>query len=182
MQLTATPAAPAPTRLPVQLHAPFEPIAIERERFRPHGGSDTYTPLWGARDSSGASLGWKLQARDLSSAVTEAKALSAASSETITHPEDYGFPALVTREVAQLAVIQASDGAFYASTLHRDPITAGRAQHAVVESWTERSTEPHRAHSEQQLAYVDAVDGLKAIVDESRSWTPGSEPSAGTTL
>jgi hypothetical protein len=185
MQLTTTPAptsAPAPTKLPVQLTEAFEPIAIEREQYHKGGGPDQYAPLWCARDESGAALGWKLHARDLPGAVDETKALSAASTETIRHPEDYGFPALMTREVPQLAIIQATDGAYYATTLHTDPIEPRRAQHVVVESWTDHSTTPHRPRSEHLLAYVNAVDGLQAIVDESRSWTPSTEPTPGTAI
>ena len=137
-----------------------------------------YTPIWGDRRADGALTGWQLAgATSLDQALTAARSLVQASATVDTLPEDHG-PARVERRVTPLALLQAADGAWYATDLHAAPTAGSFVQHQTTTSWSEDA--PKRQHHADLggLRYLNPLPALRAIVSDDVYWPATATPAA----
>lgn len=163
---SSVPASPSLVPLPADLQFGTQPLVIEREIGRNEPASaNRMSPLWATQDARGRALGVRLDATSLTQAVEAARQIAAATEQTITRPEDYGFPATVERVSTQHAVLQSRDGAFFVAALRRQPAADASSANRVSATWLETTPNAVRTYGADEFAFIGAQPAVGAIVD-----------------
>jgi hypothetical protein len=182
-----TPTAPLGTgtavQLPTDLQVGTATLAIEQRTSgigarAGYVSPADYTPIWGDRDASDSLTGWKLAgATGIEQALAATRGLVHASSIVEPLPEDHG-PATVERRVTPLALLQAADGAWYATRLHDTPTAGGYVERHVTASWSEDSPARQRPTDFGGVRFLNPLPSLRAIVSEDVYWLATVAPAA----
>lgn len=177
---TGQPTLRNPAPLPPDLQPGTGSVATRIETFT-NGGPTTAGARWLDRNDSGQSMGWRLEgASTLDAAARAARSVVqfAAHESTVG---DEGHEATTSRYVTPLAVLQSTDGAFFASRLTDAPLPG--KEHVVQELTSIRPEGTPAAQAnpvrDDNVSYGDTTPTLKGVVSEN-TWWPIGQPGGST--